>query len=104
MSLSAVVRTGDELANSSNERPRMSWFRGGLNKLVSPAPMKDFQDFDEYWTRRSKFDSPMNRWIAAADVIEDGASVLDVGCGRGEFLHYLRSRRPNAHLVGADFS
>lgn len=31
-------------------------------------------------------------------------SVIDVGCGRGQFLDYLRSKRPDIRLVGVDLS
>jgi 2-polyprenyl-3-methyl-5-hydroxy-6-metoxy-1,4-benzoquinol methylase len=31
-------------------------------------------------------------------------SLIDVGCGRGQFLDYLRHRRPNLRLVGVDLS
>jgi 2-polyprenyl-3-methyl-5-hydroxy-6-metoxy-1,4-benzoquinol methylase len=35
-------------------------------------------------------------------IIPVGASVLDVGCGRGDFLRHVRSRRPDTRLVGID--
>lgn len=28
--------------------------------------------------------------------------ILDIGCATGEFLHYLKSQMPNAHLYGMD--
>lgn len=31
-------------------------------------------------------------------------SVIDIGCGRGQFLDFVRSRRPNIRLVGVDLS
>ena len=31
-------------------------------------------------------------------------SVLDVGCGKGDFLRYLRDHHPDAELTGIDFS
>src|SRR5712672_2414473 len=31
-------------------------------------------------------------------------SVVDVGCGRGQFLDYLKQKRPNLRLVGVDLS
>jgi 2-polyprenyl-3-methyl-5-hydroxy-6-metoxy-1,4-benzoquinol methylase len=37
--------------------------------------------------------------------IPSGAtSIIDVGCGRGHFLDYLRSKRPSVRLVGVDLS
>ena len=31
-------------------------------------------------------------------------SLIDVGCGRGQFLDYVRSKRPDIRLVGVDLS
>jgi SAM-dependent methyltransferase len=37
-------------------------------------------------------------------VIPTGASVIDVGCGRGDFLRYLHRNRPEVQLTGIDYS
>jgi hypothetical protein len=34
----------------------------------------------------------------------DCKSVIDVGCGRGQFVDYLRSKRRDIRLVGVDLS
>jgi 2-polyprenyl-3-methyl-5-hydroxy-6-metoxy-1,4-benzoquinol methylase len=31
-------------------------------------------------------------------------SLIDIGCGRGQFLNYIRSKRPSIRLVGVDLS
>ena len=36
-------------------------------------------------------------------VIPHGASVLDVGCGRGDFLRHIHSKRPDVKLTGIDY-
>lgn len=66
--------------------------------------MADFRDFDEYWERRGELSTVFRRWVVAADLIPDGARVLDIGCGSGDFLRYLRSRRPAIVGVGSDSS
>lgn len=66
--------------------------------------MADFEDYDAYWAERGEFHLIFHRWEVAADRIPDGARVLDVGCGSGEFLSYLRERRPGIVGVGADWS
>lgn len=46
-------------------------------------------------------------WYASA-VEELGSSltgeVIEVGCGRGEFAHWLASTAPNIRVTGIDFS
>ncbi|MDQ2648595.1 MAG: class I SAM-dependent methyltransferase [Actinomycetota bacterium] len=84
--------------------PSLSGLRNRARQLWQPAPMADFEDFDEYWERRGELDTVFRRWVVAADLIEDGARVLDLGCGSGDFLRYLRTRRPNVVGVGSDSS
>lgn len=59
------------------------------------------------------FDEHHRRWFAHPNValfariaggIPARASVLDVGCGRGDFLRYLRGTRPDLTLSGIDLS
>lgn len=42
-------------------------------------------------------------WICA-NIPDDAKSVLDIGCGRGDFLQYLHMSRPDLELVGIDLS
>lgn len=72
--------------------------------LYEPAPMADFEDFDEYWERRGGIPVVFQRWVLAAELIPDGARVLDLGCGSGDFLRYLITQKPNVVAVGADGS
>src|ERR1700722_6134209 len=39
-----------------------------------------------------------------ASMPKQGGSVLDVGCGRGDFLRHVSKTRPDARLTGIDFS
>jgi 2-polyprenyl-3-methyl-5-hydroxy-6-metoxy-1,4-benzoquinol methylase len=59
------------------------------------------------------FDEHHQRWFAHPNIalfatiargLPKGASVLDVGCGRGDFLKYLRRTRPDLKLTGIDLS
>ncbi|HBB41458.1 MAG: hypothetical protein COW73_11295 [Nitrospirae bacterium CG18_big_fil_WC_8_21_14_2_50_70_55] len=38
------------------------------------------------------------------EALGEQPSVLDVGCGKGDFLRYLHATHPNATLTGIDFS
>ena len=79
-----------------------------LNAIVryqlQPQPLEEFSDYDEYWAKRGTPSVIYRRWEIAADAMEDGASVLDIGCGSTGFLTYLKSRRPRMRLVGCDIS
>jgi len=59
----------------------------------------------------SYFLSDHRRWFENPDVglfarvlaqIPSGASVIDVGCGRGDFLRFARRERPDLELTGID--
>jgi SAM-dependent methyltransferase len=47
-------------------------------------------------------DSHYARFAVLADVDPDMTSVLDVGCGLGDFCHYLRARGNSARYHGVD--
>lgn len=59
------------------------------------------------------FDDTHRRWFEhpntvlfdrVAALIPPGGSVLDVGCGRGDFLRYAHGIRPDAQFTGIDFA
>jgi 2-polyprenyl-3-methyl-5-hydroxy-6-metoxy-1,4-benzoquinol methylase len=59
------------------------------------------------------FDDTHKRWFEnpntdlfdrVAALIPRGGSVLDVGCGRGDFLRYVLANLPDVRLTGIDFS
>lgn len=66
--------------------------------------MSDFADYDEYWAKRGAPSVLYRRWQIAADTMEVGSSLLDVGCGSLGFLEYVRRHRPDIHVAGCDFS
>ena len=59
------------------------------------------------------FEAHHRRWFAHPNIalfsriaaaVPERAAVLDVGCGRGDFLRYLRRMRPDLRLSGIDLS
>lgn len=64
-----------------------------------------YDDTYFYQTHRRWFEHPnTSLFRKISDMIPQGSSVLDVGCGRGDLLKFLRSMRPDLQLTGVDFS
>jgi len=71
---------------------------------------KDIERFDQWastyehsWTQRAFFDPAHQATLAlAAGIVQQPASVLDVGCGTGKLLRQARTYWPEAHLIGVD--
>jgi 2-polyprenyl-3-methyl-5-hydroxy-6-metoxy-1,4-benzoquinol methylase len=62
---------------------------------------------DSYYEEQHKrwFEHPnVELFGRIADYIAKDASVLDVGCGRGDFLRFIRGIRPDLRLSGIDLS
>ena len=78
--------------------------RAMVTYQLQPPPMTEFADYNEYWDKRGDPSVIYRRWQIAADAMELGASVLDVGCGSNGFLTYLKQCRPDLDLTGCDTS
>jgi SAM-dependent methyltransferase len=61
----------------------------------------------------SYFEEDHKRWFEHPNIelferilaeVPQGASVADVGCGRGDFLRFAHSKRPDLSLTGIDLS
>jgi methionine biosynthesis protein MetW len=87
--------------------PLLNSLRKVQQHLSGPMPLQDFSDYDEYWNKR-KTDDPdpvvLHRSIYIASRIPAGSSVLDIGCGDGAFLAYLKQVKPTCDLFGVDLS
>jgi methionine biosynthesis protein MetW len=76
-------------------------------KITGPAPYRDFRDYDEYWQARIRDDrraGVLHRHVWIAQRLRPGESLLDVGCGDGAFLRYLRDAAPGVRAAGADIA
>lgn len=75
--------------------------------LTRPAPLNEFDEYDDYWDSRDKDGRVvrvLDRYITIAADIPKNAKVLDIGCGDGSFLNYLKNERPDCNAVGLDLS
>jgi methionine biosynthesis protein MetW len=81
----------------------------GWNAIFRPMPLVEFDDYDAYWERRQKegrIDRILHRHLIVADRIcaTPSSKVLDIGCGDGAFLRYLRQREATLSCAGAELS
>ena len=75
--------------------------------IWAPAPLNEFADYDKYWQQRKQRDHQeinLPRYSLVVEHIPDGSSVLDIGCGDGAFLSYLKKQRPSTNVLGVDIS
>jgi methionine biosynthesis protein MetW len=66
-------------------------------------PLDEFENYDDYWQKRNEL-SVLYRYKYVTDHLPETGRVLDIGCGDGTFLKYLKSRKPKLELMGIDLS
>lgn len=71
--------------------------------FLDPMPLGEFADYDEYWEKRGR-QEPKYRFVWVAARLPGQGTVLDVGCGDGAFLEYIREHKPRLRLIGIDGS
>lgn len=79
--------------------------RSCSHPFSDPASVARERYQNDYFEHDHKrwFEHPNTPLFARLErLIPSGASVLDVGCGRGDFLRYLSRMRPDLHLAGVD--
>jgi methionine biosynthesis protein MetW len=78
---------------------------GSLGYIFSQsAPLQEFSCYNEYWGMRKHLGTDRTvypRFSVAMEFIKRDFSILDYGCGNGEFLRFLR-RAGYKNLSGAD--
>jgi methionine biosynthesis protein MetW len=109
---SGIFLVQPEGENLSDSRKHGEKGRNAFQEVFGDMPMpgdtgKHSMDYDAYWTERIQEDvvtEPSRRRARAVlNMIGEGDSVLDVGCGTGETLEFLRSKR-SIHGIGLDIS
>lgn len=71
--------------------------------FIREMPLQEFDNYDEYWTSRGDR-GVMFRDKYIADNLPEAGTVIDVGCGNGTFLRYLKEKKPRLRPIGVDQS
>jgi len=71
--------------------------------FLDSMPLDDFSGYDDYWVKRDK-QEPKYRFVWVEQHLQPKGTLLDIGCGDGAFLEYVRSKKPDLHLIGVDGS
>ena len=90
-----------------DERPGVSLkIRKIYDYMFRGFPFRtDRLDYDDYWTTVSQGYRPVSlaKQQLLAAIVEEGSSVLDIGCGDGNLLEYLK-REKKVKPFGVDVS
>jgi len=71
--------------------------------FFDPMPLREFSDYDDYWDKRGR-QEPKHRFVWVTRQLPGVGTLLDVGCGDGAFLEYVREQRTGLRLLGIDGS
>ena len=73
----------------------LRYLRKNIKYVFSNNPfVLDQLNYDNEWSKEADNENN-SRFIAIEKVIDQGASVLDLGCGNGDLLYYLKKRKKN---------
>lgn len=74
------------------------------NIFTTPKIVYDEMNYNKYWEHRSDDNYFQPRFPIMEKMIDDETSVLDIGCGDGAFLYYLKERKIKIKEIGIDIS
>ena len=81
---------------------KMVW--AWLKRLNAPMPMNNFGDYEGYWQVRGFSCHLLERWKFTVEALPSSGTLLDVGCGEGNFLRHLKEMKPHFTAAGVDIS
>jgi arsenite methyltransferase len=88
---------------------RENWIAGDLQREPEELLVMDTQDQVSAWHEQGKDDGPIVpiyhlNALACSRLAPTGGTVVDLGCGSGQYAAYLARRRPDLKVVGFDLS
>lgn len=76
-----------------------------LRDITRPIPLSEFRDYNQYWEKRNDRSPAANlRAELISSNIANKTVVLDIGCGNGILLKYLKKNKSIVKSVGVDIS
>ncbi len=82
----------------------IKYFKKNLAYIFSKKEfVLDEFNYDLEWSKDKKFENNP-RFLAIGSVIDSQCSVLDLGCGKGELLNFLKKEKMVLKLMGVDGS
>ena len=62
--------------------------------LKAKIPLGEVRDYEGYWQMREKdnFKGTLKRAYLLAGIIKGGYTLLDIGCGDGDFLDFFKKK------------
>jgi methionine biosynthesis protein MetW len=74
------------------------------NIFITPKLVYQEMDYNKYWNNREANNYFQYRFPLIVNEVDNNSSVLDIGCGDGAFLFYLKERRTLITELGVDIS
>lgn len=74
------------------------------NIFTTPELSYNSMDYEKYWDKRDSNNYFQPRFPLMANEIGNNSSVLDVGCGDGAFLYFLKESKGVIKELGVDIS
>lgn len=82
-----------------------SIFSKAKELLFGPMMLDDdFRDYDEYWEKRGFHAPSLRRAQRLTKMIDNGSTLLDIGCGDGTVIDYLSKHNRLKSAEGIDIS
>lgn len=76
-----------------------------IREFFQPHPLREFKDYDDYWKFSTRErDTGRVNYLTVKEYVQDAKSLLDVGCGTGEFLRIMHEHHPKIALQGIDIA
>ena len=88
---------------------RENFVRGSFDRRPEESLVMDGQEQVDAWHQQGKVSGPITPIYhlnarACSRLAPLGSSVIDLGCGSGQFAAYLARQRPDLKIVGIDLS